>query len=125
MISDNGLERWRVEKVYGFLAELKLLTDVPSDVVGRVNTPMADLDLQGKVRQRAEAWEFEEYRRQWWLGAPASRDRDVMVLIVEAARLLSAGNRVGSMLVLQKAADWLRGDPRTPVCFRHEDGVSA
>ncbi len=63
----------------------------PSDGLGNITVPDAELDLDAEARQYAARWWEQEDEHTWVLGCANYPDRPAMILALEAARLCCSG----------------------------------
>ncbi|MGO2312563.1 MAG: hypothetical protein ACTH6A_11110 [Brachybacterium tyrofermentans] len=83
--------------------EAKYRPAAPSDGMGTITTPLAELDLATEARTYAESWRREEKSLEYMIGCPSYEDRPALILIIEAARLLCGVERQGAAHLLRMA----------------------
>jgi hypothetical protein len=80
----------------------------PSDGFGNIT---GRLNLDREARDYAADWRGDEDRRQYNLGCPSFEDRETLIFIVEAARLLCGVQRRGAAELLRMALGNLERRP--------------
>jgi hypothetical protein len=80
----------------------------PSDGFGNITEPLESLDLDAEATLYARSWREQEDAQVYRLGCPDFADRETLIFIVEAARLLCGVERQGAAELLRMAADNLR-----------------
>lgn len=73
----------------------------PSDGFGNIIGPLGDLSAE--ARTYARRWREEEDARNYPIGCPDFHDRETLIFIIEAARLLCAVARVPAAELLRMA----------------------
>lgn len=84
-------------------ADAKYRPAAPSDGLGTITAPLAELDLAAEARAYAVTWWREEKSQDFAIGCPSYEDRPGLVLVVEAARLLCGVERQGAAQLLRMA----------------------
>lgn len=82
----------QIADVYRRMAvEARYRPAAPSDGLGGITVPVADLDLDAEAREYAAHWWQEEEARTYAIGCANGEDRPAMILALEAARLCCTG----------------------------------
>jgi hypothetical protein len=82
----------QVEAAYRRMArEARYRPAAPSDGLGNITVPSAELDLDAEARQYAAQWQEQEDTGVFALGCANWSERRAMVFALEAARLCCSG----------------------------------
>jgi hypothetical protein len=97
--------------------EARYRPSAPSDGCGNITVPLERLDLDAEAKQYARSWRDQEDAQVYRIGCPSYSDRESLVFIVEAARLLCGVDRQGAAILLRMAVENLeaRTRPEDPV----------
>lgn len=79
----------------------------PSDGLGNITVPLAELDLNAEVLDYARSWRHQEDEQSFYVGCPSFTGRPALILAVEAARLICGVDHAGAARLLRMAADEL------------------
>jgi hypothetical protein len=105
----SGLTRPELEQIeaaYRAMArEARYRPAAPSDGLGNITVPEAELDLDAEARGYAERWWAEEDEGTFLIGCANWSERVAMIYAVEAARLCCGGfdSRRYALRLLQMA----------------------
>lgn len=92
-------------------AEARYRPAAPSDSMGTIVVPLAELDLAAEARSYTLNWLREENDLTYFAGCPDFPDRPALIFIIEAARALCGCERELASRLLRMAADELGPGP--------------
>lgn len=75
----------------------------PSDGLGNITAPLTTLNLATEAHAYAHAWRADEDAQSYPIGCPSFADRETLILLIEAARLLCGVKRHGAATLLRMA----------------------
>jgi hypothetical protein len=105
----------QLDRAYRTMArEARYRPAAPSDGLGSITVPLADLDLDAECRDYARAWWRDEDNGRFHIGCPCFETRPAMVYAVEAARALCGVDNDLARRLLQLAIDDLDGQEAVP-----------
>lgn len=81
----------------------------PSDGFGNITRPLRELDLAAEARLYARTWREQEDAQEYPIGCPSFEDRETLIFIIEAARLLCGVARAPAAQLLRMAVANLDG----------------
>lgn len=90
--------------------EARYRPSAPSDGMGNITVPLAELDLEAEAVEYARHWWNEEEHGRYTIGCPDMTHRAALVFLVEAARNLCGMNTKGALRLTQMALDFLEAD---------------
>ena len=98
--------RHQVAKAYRAMAvQARYRPAAPSDGLGSITRPLADLDLDSEALDYARAWRAEEDSGTYGIGSPDYTDRPALIFTIEAARVLCGQDHRHAVRLLRMAAD--------------------
>lgn len=113
IVPDNLVERF--ETTYKLMAsKARYRPAAPSDGIGNITVPMADLDLDQEAADWATAWlTWRENQILAVVGCASYEQRAILAVVIEAASCICGMANRPAILLLRLAADLLEKQGRS------------